>query len=233
MFYIYLIQNKIDYKIYVGQTKNPKIRWNQHKLKSRSNSRQYIHRAINFHGFENFTFQVIEEWESEKDINEAEEFWIEFFQTRNSDIGYNLTNGGYGSRGLKHSKESLLKMSKSHSLHYNDPTARQKQSEAAEKHYQENPYTLEKISVSLKNYFKDNPDALKVNSDAQKKYYLDNPDAGKKNSFSKKRKYSAEVIIEVRNLHDNGWTNIDIAKKFDMPSSYVSGIICGKKRKYE
>jgi group I intron endonuclease len=232
MYFIYLIQNKLDLKIYVGQTRNPKIRWNQHKVRAKNNSPQYIHNAMRFHGVDNFTFQIIEEYSLEKDVNEAEEFWIQFFQTRDSNIGYNLTSGGCGSRGFKHSKESKIKMSKIRSEYYSDPIAIQNQSAAAIKHYKENADTINKISSSLKEFYK-NPEARENNSKAQLKYYLDNPDSGKKNSFSKKRKYSTEVIEEIKNLHNLGWKNIDIAKKLDIHPSYISGVICGTKRKYE
>jgi group I intron endonuclease len=233
MFYIYVIQNKIDLKIYVGQTNDPKIRWNRHKSMSKGKSKQYIHNAIRFHGIENFLFQTIEEFESEMDINEAEEFWIGFFQSRNREFGYNLTDGGYGSRGLKHSESSIKKMSKTHSLFYEDPIARLKQSEAAILHYQENPDTVAKISSSLKNYYKNNVDAAIINSEAVKKYYVDNVDAKKKNSLSKKKNYSSETIIEIRKLHDDGLRNIDISKKLTVPVGYISKVITGKIRNYE
>lgn len=232
MFYIYIIQNKLDLKIYVGQTKNPKIRWNQHKVRTKNNSSQYIHNAMRFHGIENFTFQIIEEYNLEKDVNEAEEFWIQFFQTRDSNIGYNLTNGGCGSRGFKHSQEAIVKMSKIRSDYYLDPVAVKNQSDAAFKHYQENPDTIEKIKSSLKEFYK-NPEARESNSKAQLKYYLENANSGKKNSFSKKRKYSTEIIEEIKRLHNIGWKNIDLAKKFNIHPSYISGVVCGTKRKYE
>lgn len=231
MFFIYVIQNILDLKIYVGQTNDPPIRWNRHKSMSRSNSKQFIHRAMRLHKIENFTFQVIEEWETEQETNEAEEFWIEFFQSKNQEFGYNLTNGGEGSRGLKHSDSSIKKMSQTRQKIFEDPTARQKQSEAAKNHYLENPDTAQKISDSLKNHFK-NPEAIKANSEALNKYYENNPDAGRKISSGKKKKYSSEIITEVKSLHNSGWKNIDIADKFGMPVVYVSGIITGKKRKH-
>lgn len=53
MHYIYIIQNKINLKIYVGQTNNIKTRWNSHKSAARRQDKHdfsYIHRAINKYG---------------------------------------------------------------------------------------------------------------------------------------------------------------------------------------
>lgn len=41
---------------------------------------QAIHAAINKHGIENFSFQIIETFDMEKDALEAEMFWIAFFK---------------------------------------------------------------------------------------------------------------------------------------------------------
>ncbi len=46
------------------------------------------------YGIENFEFQIIEEHRSQEDVNEAEIFWIGFFQSRNNKFGYNEVRGG-------------------------------------------------------------------------------------------------------------------------------------------
>ena len=93
--HIYVIQNKINLKIYVGQTNDPKYRWWRHKNHARKGDRdQPIYFAIRKYGADNFTFTLIEEWVTLEDVNEAEEFWIEFLQTRKRDFGYNISSGG-------------------------------------------------------------------------------------------------------------------------------------------
>jgi len=42
---------------------------------------------------------------------DQEAFWIKFHKTRDSKNGYNLTDGGEGSSGYKHTRESKNKMS--------------------------------------------------------------------------------------------------------------------------
>ena len=50
---------------------------------------------MNLYGVENFTFDIIDKVNSQEDVNEAEEFWIEYFQTLNPEIGYNIRPGGH------------------------------------------------------------------------------------------------------------------------------------------
>lgn len=104
MYCVYTIQNKLSLKIYVGQSCDYKTRWDVHiknakdlllkKIASNHKKIQYIHRAMAKHGIDNFEFQVIEEFETEEKADEAEKFWISFFNSNNSNFGYNLTPGG-------------------------------------------------------------------------------------------------------------------------------------------
>jgi group I intron endonuclease len=95
MHYIYVIQNKLNLKLYIGQTNNPNYRWQKHKHHAAVGDRnQPIYLALRKYGSDNFTFQIIEEHLLLDDCNEAEEFWIEFFQSRKKEFGYNIAFGG-------------------------------------------------------------------------------------------------------------------------------------------
>lgn len=103
MHYIYVIQYKKDNRLYVGQTANPKRRWPTHinsanlvKNGGQSTGTIYISRAMAKYGIENFEFQIIEEWETQDEVDDAEIFWIEFFQCRGKGRGFNLSPGGLG-----------------------------------------------------------------------------------------------------------------------------------------
>ncbi len=111
--YIYIIQNKINNKIYIGQTNNPKIRWWAHKNPSswKKQKHSHLYRSMEKHGKENFTFSVIHELNNQPDANDIEEFLIEFFDTRNHNIGYNIANGG---NNKKMSDETKAKLSLAH-----------------------------------------------------------------------------------------------------------------------
>ena len=93
---IYKITNKINGKIYVGQSVNIAERWKQHEYKA-FNSKELaynsaIHQAYRKYGIENFVCEVIEQCRPEE-LDEREIYWI---QELNSLVpnGYNILSGG-------------------------------------------------------------------------------------------------------------------------------------------
>jgi group I intron endonuclease len=127
MFYIYIIQNQLNNKLYVGKTKDLHVRWRDHKKIVKGGKEKYpkdfytIHSAMKKYGVNNFDFFDVEWWENEDEAYEAEQFWIHFFRSNISNIGYNETPGGRGALsgedhpmyGKHHSEETKKKMSAS------------------------------------------------------------------------------------------------------------------------
>jgi len=111
MYYIYALQNKINNKIYIGQTNSIKRRMREHRAQDRLKKKTPIYTAIGKYGFENFNVIEIESFNSTNEIDEAEEFWIQYFNTRDRNIGYNLAIGGKVNRGNKWTDD----MKKNHS----------------------------------------------------------------------------------------------------------------------
>lgn len=109
---IYKITNKINNKIYVGQTKlslSDKLKLHINKSKY---GKYYINNAIRKYGIENFTIEEIEKCKSKEQLNEREIYWIKELNSKNKKIGYNLTDGGDGNSNP--SLETRKKMSISH-----------------------------------------------------------------------------------------------------------------------
>lgn len=98
MYSIYKIQNTINGKVYIGQTKRPiSNRFNDHiRMAEELDSNYHIHRAIRKHGRDKFTLDLIEEVE-EADVNTREMFWVNYFDSFAH--GYNMTFGGEGKKG--------------------------------------------------------------------------------------------------------------------------------------
>lgn len=86
---IYKITNLINNKIYIGQSKQIEVRWQQHKT---SNKHYAIYNAFKKYGIDNFKFEIIEEC-PEDILNEREKYWIKFYNSL-SPNGYNMTLGG-------------------------------------------------------------------------------------------------------------------------------------------
>lgn len=94
MIYIYKITNCITNKVYIGQSKNPSIRWSQHKIESRKETPQMvINKSMKKHGVNNFIFEVIASCFDMGTANNSETLII---QQENSLIpnGYNVSMGG-------------------------------------------------------------------------------------------------------------------------------------------
>ena len=92
MGFIYIIKNKINDKVYVGQTtKTVEERFKQHKKLSKSSSNQLIHKAIKRYGKENFYIETLECCENIL-LDEREIIFIKLYNSFKD--GYNLCEGG-------------------------------------------------------------------------------------------------------------------------------------------
>lgn len=97
MGYIYKITNKINSKVYIGQTiRTISTRWNEHIRKANLLEDKYpLYKAINKYGKENFIIEELEEC-SDNLLDEREIYWIHYYNSFNSKMGYNCTSGGKG-----------------------------------------------------------------------------------------------------------------------------------------
>ena len=119
MHYIYKYTNKINGKVYIGQTNNLQKRFNGHKSEAfNPKSKGYnlpFHCAIRKYGIKNFIYEVLEEiedGESQDFINDREIFFIAFYHSLTTENGYNLTVGGDGCPKLPLTYEEKLSRSK-------------------------------------------------------------------------------------------------------------------------
>ena len=87
IFKIYKIVNKVNNKIYIGQTHFDKP--------SYLGSGILIKAAIEKYGIENFDKEYIDEATNQKDLDLKEIYWIKEYQSQNPDIGYNIADGGW------------------------------------------------------------------------------------------------------------------------------------------
>lgn len=117
---IYLTRNKITGKIYIGQDKYNRPNY--------LGSGYKINEAIKKYGRENFTKEILEYCSTAEQTDEREIYWIEFYNSRDSEVGYNLARGGR-SRGkvrkkgeYKHSEVALRKIKESALLRKGKPS---------------------------------------------------------------------------------------------------------------
>lgn len=98
MGYIYLIKNRVNDKIYIGQTKRTiELRWKEHLYEaSKSINKQcpYFHRAIKKYGEKSFEIIQLDTASTKEELNLKEIYYIKLYNSNNPLVGYNLTKGG-------------------------------------------------------------------------------------------------------------------------------------------
>jgi len=86
--YIYKTTCLINKLIYIGQHKA--VNFDARYI----GSGRKFKKAVQEFGKENFTCELIDTAESFEELNSKEEYWVEFYQSRNPLIGYNVKKGG-------------------------------------------------------------------------------------------------------------------------------------------
>lgn len=96
---IYKMTNNINGKIYIGLSVNIDTRMYNHYWSAfnpnASEYNSYLSRAIRKYSKENFSHEIIEEC-SISDLPSRERHWIEYYNSTDRNIGYNVSSGGDG-----------------------------------------------------------------------------------------------------------------------------------------
>lgn len=148
---IYIFENKINHKLYVGQTtyllkKRVNVHFAMAKKFKEQNKNSKFHNALNKYGREGFHIYIIDKSDTIEELNHKEYQWIKLLKTINN--GYNSKEGG---KNAKHSKESCEKMSMSRKgIKFTDK-AKENMSKSFKKRY-DNPEYAEKCKKRLTEY---------------------------------------------------------------------------------
>lgn len=132
---IYKIVNKINGKMYIGKTELAlETRMKKHIRCAQKKKNRHLYDAMNCYGIENFEIIAMETCTTSKELCDREKYWIQFYNTMDRNIGYNMQEGGTGGRltpelhaiigkkvaiarqlhGYKHSKETRRLIGLSH-----------------------------------------------------------------------------------------------------------------------
>jgi group I intron endonuclease len=110
---VYIIQNKVNNKVYIGASKDTYNRLCMHKWRLRVDTHDNVHlqSAFNKYGEENFIFDVLEDCD-EKLIYSQENYWCKMLNAHDRKYGYNVDpTAPDGKRAV--SDETKVKMSAS------------------------------------------------------------------------------------------------------------------------
>lgn len=109
--YVYITTNLVNGKKYIGQHRYNKPEVDPYYL----GSGKILEQAILKEGRHNFRCAIVEICDSQKELDERESYWIEYYDAVNSEEFYNIIPGGTGMReGFKMPKDAVCKMKKSH-----------------------------------------------------------------------------------------------------------------------
>lgn len=216
--YVYKIVNTVNNKYYIGKSNNPYKRWSDHISISKNGKYgdgtfQAIHAAIKKYGYENFKLNIIEEYDSEQKALENEILLIKNAKT-NGDQIYNLTDGGDGISGYKHTEKSKSAMS-----------AKRKGKLLSEE-------TKNKLSIALQGRIRSIEHCQSI---SLSKIGKPNPGAGLKNAerFRGEKSNTARLtekqVLEIINLINQKNLKLkEIAKIYGVHDSTISNIKSGK-----
>ena len=210
---VYIIQNNVNKKVYVGSSVAAKYRINGHKSLLRRNKHynRYLQDDYNKYGLEAFEFTVVEIGLEPSELFKMEEYYTQKMQSNVSDGGYNIRKRVESNRGVKLSQESREKIRQS-KLGDKNPFFNKSHTEESRK----------KMSESRKGenshwYGKELPDYVKKKiSDTLK---------GKMSGVNNPRaKINYQTAHDIRNQLASGVAVKDIAANYGISTSTVYNI---------
>lgn len=192
--YIYMIENNINGKKYIGQTTTSvEERFGRHCRKGS----QVIQKAIQKYGKENFSVHLLYTASNLDDLNQAEVEFIKFYNTTRK--GYNCTIGGVKTRMTP---ETIKKISNSNKGKVRSAEYRNKLSQIQKERYKNGIHhfigrilsktSTEKMSYSLKAWHKMNlnSNSRQVYSTLTKKIYSTIQAAAKDHGYKRESFYT-------------------------------------------
>jgi group I intron endonuclease len=133
---IYKITNKVNGKIYIGQTiKSLEHRKQQHINCAKRKVDRHLYHSMNKYGIDNFIFEEIDHTDNLKDLNYLETYYIiKYDSVRN---GYNMSYGG--DNNIMFTDKTKIK----HDKIMRSDEVRNKISQSMKQYRQKNPFTEE------------------------------------------------------------------------------------------
>lgn len=189
---IYKIENKINGKVYIGQSNNIQRRFQEHQTKGAS-SRIPVDIAIQKYGKDNFTYTVIEETTVDK-LNQAEEFWIDYFNS--VETGYNCSKGGdqqsigENNGKAKLTEQDVIEIRKAYNNHLKQKDVYEKYKDIISFGYFQNLWQGRSWSHVMPEVF----------TEENKQYYIYQNSCGGNGASAK---FSNEEVIKIRERYVN------------------------------
>lgn len=228
--YIYMTENLINGKRYIGQKKSEKF-LNEKYLGSGSLLRQ----AVDKYGRENFRVSMLYECDSKEELDEMEIYFIKQYDAQNSNDFYNLCPGGESGvggpkfKGHQHSDEAKRKISEKTSGE-NNPFYGKHHTEECRERMREAAKHRAPVSDETRKKLSDVRKGRKFTDEHKRK--ISEAQRGEKgNNYGKK--LSADTKDKISNtMHNQVWINNGIRSfrvKKELLNDYLeSGYVLGR-----
>lgn len=225
---IYKVENKINHKIYIGQTvKTLEKRRDEHYKSVKRGSSFKFHNALRKYNSSVFKWSIIEYVKNKKDLKNRESYWIEYYKSYEN--GYNLTKGDSNPMNFQPSKQHHDNIMKSKEV-------RDKISNSMKKRIAEGKFFTEehrrKISEKLKGnkHFqghKRTPEAIEASAKSRRRkvncYDMSNNLIKQFNSLDE-----ATIWIYENNIYPNTHNKTslkDLIKRSNDKNKFYNGLI--------
>lgn len=236
---IYLIENTLNNKKYIGSSNNIDGRIYRHKrmLINNSHFNKHLQSSWNKHGEKNFVFSVLERGISEDELLNRESFWFDYYDIFEDEKGYNILSIAKRHKGrrLKLTDEHRKNISKGLNGFYENNSSSKKGKKYPDINVELSQETRNKISNSLKKYYQENDNPSKGRkhtkeskdkmSDSLKKYFQENE------SFWKGKTHTEESKTKMSNSHKGFKQSKDQKEKLSKRISGKGHPLYGKKGK--
>lgn len=95
---IYMFRNKLNDKVYIGQSKYLNTRYRQHKceLLKGIHHNLYFQHEVTKYGFDNFEYSIVKKCPVDE-LDYWEDFYFKYYNSQNKKYGYNLKDAGNNS----------------------------------------------------------------------------------------------------------------------------------------
>jgi group I intron endonuclease len=111
---IYKITHIASSRMYIGSAINFVKRWSDHRTKLRKNihDNKRLQNFWNKYGEDSFKFDIVEVIENpvKETLEVREQYWINYYNSADRNVGFNLRKIAQSNLGFKMSKETKLKM---------------------------------------------------------------------------------------------------------------------------
>jgi len=223
--FIYVIENNLNGKIYVGQTaeEDPIMRWRNHLYNSKNTKCSMpVDSAIAKYGEENFSFDIIEYHSTKEELNCAETYWITYLrECLGKKFLYNIKDGGaIGTLP----EESRIKIGETHKKRY----------ASGIKHPKLGIPMSEDAKQKLSKINKENPSMSMLGKNHSEEAKKKMSEVKIHNMNNKKRKLSPEDDLSIIADYSTGnYTHRELAIKYGVGKTIIGDILNGRKyRKY-